>query len=318
MPFGRRRSRASPSAIIDALPGTRRRGGGSLRGAKEIAMTARPVLTRREALLAAGAGAVVACSPTGDNEGAGANGNVGAPGAATAQAEGACVLTPQSVEGPFYLDPELERADIRAGKRGVPLKVRLRIVEAAGCTPVPGARVDLWQADAQGIYSGFPGQSDTRQFDTREETFLRGHQRTGADGAAEFLTLWPGWYAGRTAHIHFKVLLAAGEVLTGQIFLPDALSEFIYSRHPLYRRQSERDTLNATDMIAGAATHAAFAAVKEEADFYLATLMVGIDRNARPADRAGQPPGGPPGERGGTAVLTGDARLAALIPGDTP
>jgi protocatechuate 3,4-dioxygenase beta subunit len=297
-------------------------------------MTPKPVLTRREALLAAGAGAVVACSPTGANEGAGAN-EAGAPGAATAQAEGACVLTPQSVEGPFYLDPELERADIRAGKRGVPLKVRLRIVEAAGCTPVAGARVDLWQADAQGIYSGFPGQSDTRQFDTREETFLRGHQRTGTDGVAEFLTLWPGWYAGRTAHIHFKVLLAAGEVLTGQIFLPDALSEFIYSRHPLYRRQSERDTLNATDMIASAATHAAFAAVKEEADFYLATLMVGIDRNARPADRAGPLPGGapgspppggpppqgrrgPPGERGGTAVLTGEARLAALIPGDTP
>jgi protocatechuate 3,4-dioxygenase beta subunit len=307
-------------------PGTGCRAVRHLSSRENAMTTARFVVTRREALVAAGAAAVAACSPTGTNQSSGAN--AAAAGPALASAEGACVLTPQSVEGPFYIDPEHERADIRAGKRGVPLKVRLKIVEAAGCTPIAGARIDLWQADAQGIYSGFPGQSDTRQFDTREETFLRGHQPTRADGVAEFMTLWPGWYRGRTAHIHFKVLLAGSQLLTGQIFLPDALSEFIYTQHPLYRRQGLRDTLNATDVIASAATHAAFAGVKEESDFYLATLLVGVDRNASPPGQAGPgalPPGGPdgppqgergpPGERGGTALPTGDARLAALIPG---
>src|SRR5262245_49456345 len=75
---------------------------------------------------------------------------------------GVCVLTPQTTAGPFYFDPKLERADIREGKPGVPVKLSFRVLEHGTCTPLPNARVDVWHADADGAYSGYDRQSDRR------------------------------------------------------------------------------------------------------------------------------------------------------------
>src|SRR6266705_3581342 len=71
-----------------------------------------------------------------------------------------CFLTPQSIEGPYYLDPRLVRAQIAEARTGVPLRVDLRVIDGATCKPSAGARVDIWHADAQGIYSGYEGQGD--------------------------------------------------------------------------------------------------------------------------------------------------------------
>ena len=60
-----------------------------------------------------------------------------------------CFLTPQSIEGPFYLDPKLVRTEIAEGRAGVPLRVDLRVIDGAACKPSKGARVDIWHADAQ-------------------------------------------------------------------------------------------------------------------------------------------------------------------------
>lgn len=244
--------------------------------------------------------------------------------------EGACLLTPQAIEGPFYTDPKLVRADITEGRPGVPLRIRLRVIEAGPCTAVQGARVDIWHCDAQGLYSGYPGQGDSRTIDTTGQTFLRGTQVTDSSGWASFETLYPGWYAGRATHIHVKVFLDARTVLIGQIYFPDALNEFLYTQVLAYRgRKADRFVVNANDGIANEEDpqRRAFCAVKEERDRYVASLVIGIDRSAdaTETDRDDTPrrrPDGPTPRRSeppprfrGPPRLTLKDRLAALVPG---
>jgi len=228
----------------------------------------------------------------------------------SAGADDACVLTPQSESGPYYLDPKLVRADIAEGRPGVPLGLRLRVIEAGSCTPISGARVDVWHCDARGIYSGFPGQSDTHKLDQSGKTFLRGTQMADASGWAGFRTIYPGWYAGRATHIHFRVYLDETTALTGQTFFPEALNEFIYTNVPDYTgRPKQRLVINANDRVATEADpdHRAYCAVKEERDHYLATLTLAVQRTGAVA--AEMPNGRLP------PVPWIKDRLAALVPG---
>ena len=270
-----------------------------------------PSLTRRRALTAIAATSGAALMPR----------------ALLAQSSGAllsgaevCALTPEVTEGPYYFDPELVRADIREDREGVPLVLRIQVVDAA-CAPLPGARVDVWHCDAQGVYSSYGG--DAGQVSEAGETFLRGTQMADDRGVAEFVTIYPGWYRGRTTHVHFKVFLDEANVLTGQVFFPDALSEFLYLNAPAYAREGARDTLNDGDFIARAATRASHASIKEEDAAYLAQLVVGVDPEAVSED-GGRPPGPPPRdaampEGGPGAPLEGPAdegeRRGSLLPG---
>lgn len=213
-----------------------------------------------------------------------------------------CRITPRMVEGPFYFDPTLVREDIAESRPGVPLKLALQVIEGATCQPISGARVDVWHCDATGQYSGYDGQSDDRSVSTKGEKFLRGTQSTNSAGEVVFKTIYPGWYRGRTTHIHFKVLLDEKTMLTGQMYFPDALSEYIFTNiAPYNTRNAKRDTLNSTDWIAGAdGDHISFVSVREEADAYVATLVIGVDRAAAPEPAgSGRPPGPPPGGPGG-------------------
>ena len=100
------------------------------------------------------------------------------------------------------------RSDIREGRDGATLRLGVRVRDAgAGCDPIPNAVVDVWHCDATGSYSE-PG-----------EIFLRGLQVTNRDGIAEFTTIYPGWYPGRTVHIHGKVHLDKRTVLTTAVLL---------------------------------------------------------------------------------------------------
>ncbi|WP_427307094.1 intradiol ring-cleavage dioxygenase [Cupriavidus sp. H39] len=169
-----------------------------------------------------------------------------APGTAAAATPAACLLTPAATEGPFYLDDALMRADIRDGRPGQPLRLRIRVVDAGhGCAPVPGALVSVWHCDAQGHYSG-EGR------DNRQARFLRGVQPTGSDGVATFTSIYPGWYAPRAIHIHFKVLLGAAEALTSQLYFSDALNREVLGSHPAYRAHGVPSRATAQDPIAGA------------------------------------------------------------------
>lgn len=239
-----------------------------------IANAARLKLSRRDALMGSTA---IAC---------GVLLTIVAKSVGGAQAELAsrsskvCKLTPEAVEGPFYFDPRLERGDITDGKEGAPLKVAFQVVEADSCAAHKDARVDIWHSDAHGLYSGYQSQSTGS---AAGEKFLRGHQRTDADGFARFNTIYPGWYPGRTPHIHFKVFLAASHMVTGQLYFPDHVTENVYAtRHPYVTRKEERDTFNSTDYIfrrqGGADT---LCDVREEGGRYHAALIIGIVSSRR-------------------------------------
>lgn len=223
-----------------------------------------------------------------------------------------CVITPEVTEGPYYFDPAMERTNITEGHPGVPTRIQLQIVDAA-CQSLEGARVDIWHADATGLYSGYAGQGNDGTTDTTGQTFMRGTVFTTASGMAEFVTTYPGWYRGRTTHVHFKVFLDQTNILTGQIFFPDALSEYIYLNvAPYSDRGAERDTVNTTDNIAAQATRASFAYAKELAAEYLVAMIIGVDPTARsnnvmsgnpPAGDRPALPGSPPAAATGTRKL---------------
>lgn len=186
-----------------------------------------------------------------------------------------CLLQKEVTEGPFYIDPKLLRSDITEGKPGLPMQLRLQVV-TADCVPVVGARVDVWHCDALGVYSGVQNMGDGG--DTLSQTFLRGTQQTDNAGIVTFQTVFPGWYRGRTTHVHYKVFLDAKTVLTSQIFFDEAVNAEIYADHPAYARQGQRDMLNADDRIAADAGDGAYARVKMTAPdgAMEAALVVGI------------------------------------------
>jgi protocatechuate 3,4-dioxygenase beta subunit len=152
-----------------------------------------------------------------------------------------CVLTPEQTEGPYYIPGEKLRRNITDGRPGTPLALRLSVVDASTCRPIKGAAVDIWHADASGVYSGFGAGTASR-------TFMRGVQRTDAKGLASFRTVYPGWYRGRTVHIHVKVHVGGNVIHTGQLYFPDALTDAAYRRAP-YSKRPNRDVRNASDAI---------------------------------------------------------------------
>lgn len=169
-----------------------------------------------------------------------------------------CVLTPEQTEGPYYVAREKVRANITERRAGTPLRLRFTVMDAATCKPISGAAVDIWHCDASGIYSGFQAESvggipGGNAGPTDRATFLRGIQFTNARGYAEFHTIYPGWYRGRTVHIHVKVHLdraVVGHVAhTGQLYFPDSLTGKVYRSAPYRSRAAARDTFNNTDSI---------------------------------------------------------------------
>jgi protocatechuate 3,4-dioxygenase beta subunit len=198
-------------------------------------------ITRRASLLRAGgfvAGALGAGAWRSESLLDSASG-AGGP-AAVASGQVSCVLAPEQTEGPYYLEGDKVRRNITEGKPGVPLTLQLKAVDASTCEPIKGATVDIWHCDAGGVYSGVQ-QAVGR-------TFLRGVQKTNAQGIASFQTVYPGWYQGRTVHIHVKVHLAGNVVHTGQLYFPDAVTDAVYKRAP-YSNRPGRDTRNAVDNI---------------------------------------------------------------------
>jgi protocatechuate 3,4-dioxygenase beta subunit len=185
------------------------------------------LLRRREALIALGAlgtgAALIGC---------GGNGSDGEAQAAT------CALTPETTEGPYWVENALTRHDVRDGRKGVPLYLALAVT-GTDCRAIRGADVEIWHSDAAGVYSGVEG--NTRRF-------LRGHQKANGADRITFLTIYPGWYPGRTPHIHVKVHVGGDEVHTGQLFFRDSTSRQVYATGA-YRSRGAQDTTNADDMI---------------------------------------------------------------------
>ena len=180
----------------------------------------------------------------------------------------ACVLTPEQTEGPYYIPNERVRRNITDGHPGTPLTLRLAVVDAATCRPIKGAAVDVWHADALGVYSGVQGNTGT---------FMRGIQRTDAKGLAVFRTVYPGWYRGRTVHIHVKVHVGGSVVHTGQLYFRDTLTDAVYRKAP-YSKRPNRDTRNATDPIFGSGGRRSMLTVRRHGAGYTGSIRMGVSR----------------------------------------
>ena len=174
-------------------------------------------------------------------------------------------------QGPFYIPNEKVRRNIREGQPGVPLALRIGVVDAASCTPIAGAAVDIWHADAAGAYSGFGSNG------TSGRTFLRGIQKTDAAGIARFDTVYPGWYQGRTVHIHVMVHVGGNVVHTGQLFFDDALTDMVFARKP-YSARGQRDQRNSDDAIYANGGSRSLLRMKRQGTGYLGTITMGVHR----------------------------------------
>lgn len=204
------------------------------------------------------------------------------------QPQGTCTLFPQAVEGPYYFDPKLVRSDITEGRPGLPVKLVLKVIESGRCVPIVGTRVDVWHADAGGIYSGYTRQGDHRDVSTTGETYLRGTQITNAEGTVTFHTIYPGWYPGRTPHIHVKVFLNTLTLATGQIYFEDQLSTRIYQGRQPYAARPYRDTSNESDFIFKSGERdggGIVLSVKEEPNLLIASLIMAVDQSGAAVKR---------------------------------
>src|SRR5438034_11264655 len=225
-----------------------------------------PRLSRRSSLVRLGGFVATAVGAAGlQTETSG-----GAGRAAVGSGAVSCVLTPEQTEGPYYIPNEAVRRNITEGRPGTALLLRAFVVNASTCRPIKGAAVDIWHADASGIYSGFGQGAGSR-------TFMRGIQRTNAKGLALFRSVYPGWYPGRTVHIHVKVHLGGNVVHTGQLYFPDAVTDAAYRKAP-YASRPTRSTRNANDAIYRNGGKKSLLSVRRTPAGYAGTIVMGVAR----------------------------------------
>jgi protocatechuate 3,4-dioxygenase beta subunit len=235
------------------------------------------VFTRREAVALLGAAGLVGLAQRLLPASASAAGSVRPP--AGHPSTGVCVVRPAQTEGPYFVDELLNRSDIRSDpfdasvRPGTLLQLAFNVSNLSNsvCTPLPGAVVDVWHCDAAGTYSDVAGAQGRK--------FLRGYQVTDANGAAAFTTIYPGWYVGRTVHIHFKIRSAATSnpayEFTSQLYFDDALTDQVFMQAP-YAGRGARSTRNATDGIYGAGGSALLLSPTADAEGYTATFDVAL------------------------------------------
>src|SRR3954452_5574101 len=219
-------------------------------------------LTRRQSLLRfAGLAAAAGAGAAWELPGSGS--------AAVEQGLVQCVLTPELTDGPYYVAGEALRHDITEGKPGTPLALSLRVLNASTCKVAKNAAVDIWHCDALGVYSGaVAGNSGTN--------FLRGTQRTNANGIATFKTIYPGFYQGRAVHIHVKVHVRGNVVHTGQLFFPAGITNTVYAQAPYSRHGTRPGTPNPQDAIFRNGGAKGMLTLEKTSAGYTASITMGV------------------------------------------
>jgi protocatechuate 3,4-dioxygenase beta subunit len=230
--------------------------------------------------------------------GAGGSGIAGVSGQGAVAGEGgvggeapACVGKNEATAGPYPNLSPLNRRDVRSNttggttpKDGAELVLRIKVMDlAALCGPIAGAVVDIWQCDALGVYASY------EPFATAGQDFLRGYQKTNAQGIAEFLTIFPGAYSGRAIHIHFSIRASVGvlapnasgsgmpDVFIAQLYFEDADSYAIFGAHPIYQGGSAI-TPNGLDGIFSAGGHDLLVSLSETPTGYAGDVTIGVSR----------------------------------------
>jgi protocatechuate 3,4-dioxygenase beta subunit len=238
--------------------GQRRAGGDGLPRRRFIALGAAVVAGRVLGGCSA-RGSAPAASPLGDGGvpwatggTAGMTGKAAYPDPFQGAPATTCAMTCELTKGPCYSAQSVEIGDISYGYGGLPMRMLLRLVDES-CRPIAGAVVDVWHVAPTGKYSGNDPTNENVAFctggdpDFTSHVYFRGKQTTGADGVAAFDTCFPGWYPGRTIHVHMTLSVGGQEYVTTQLGFDDALDDAIISTQPLYDTRGARDTTNASD-----------------------------------------------------------------------
>lgn len=210
-----------------------------------------------------------------------------------AQSSITCVATtPQVTEGPYWVDEKLFRSDIRTdpstgtAREGALLTLTINVqnlTTSGSCSALTGAYVDIWHCDAKGIYSDEPTYNPgggTGNVNTSGQKFLRGYQITDQNGQVKFTTIYPGWYTGRTIHIHLRVRTYSGTTVlsnfVSQIFFDETINNTVLALSS-YSRSSARDTTNARDNIYQVANNTRMLATTtgDATTGYVAAITVG-------------------------------------------
>jgi protocatechuate 3,4-dioxygenase beta subunit len=291
-------------------------------GSKANTAAPTPTTPASTAAPASTASTVTANAPT---SAAASSGTVGStapttsatPTTAATATPGTAVLAAEMTEGPYWLDLNLMRSDIREDQQGAPLTMKLAVVDIATGKPIEGANVDIWHCNAEGIYSGFTGASAAAnpgggQAGARpsvggnpppgapaggqaggpppgggggagggaqkadDKTFLRGIQPTDKTGVATFTTVYPGWYNGRTVHIHVKVNAGGKTIHTGQLFFDDTFTDTVFRDNAPYNARSARQMRNANDGIFNGGGAGSIFAITKDDKGYTGSMTMGV------------------------------------------
>jgi protocatechuate 3,4-dioxygenase beta subunit len=221
------------------------------------------------------------------------------------QAYGATCIEalPEEMEGPLFVEEVLNRSDVRIDpsdgsvSKGVPVKFSLQVYDLSGggCPPLKGVHVDIWSCDTEGNYS------DEARLKTQGKKFLRGYQVTDSKGMVQFTSIYPGWYTGRTAHIHVSLRTFSGprtfvpplpkgccthtpteqQKYVSQLYFPEPITEDVYKLPP-YNRHTGRDTTNATDGIFNRTPNAGrgMLNLNKAGDGYSGKVVIGVSLKA--------------------------------------
>lgn len=162
-------------------------------------------------------------------------------------------LTEPTTKGPCYFSDD-KGEDISLGLTGLPMQLCLQLVDSK-CQPLAGYQIEVWHCDTRGVYSADTSRSDNKaRFSSdfcsggddaaKKSAWFRGVLTSDADGRVNFKTIFPGWYPGRTLHIHFAVSNGKQTSLVSQFCFADALATEILTQHEQYRQRGDQDTPN--------------------------------------------------------------------------
>jgi len=124
------------------------------------------------------------------------------------------------IGGTHFKSSPARHSVLVAGTRGTRITLSGYVL-TSGCRAIRGARVDFWQADANGVYD-----------DTGVR--LRSHQFTDARGHYWLQTILPGPYANRTRHLHVTVRARGERMVTTMLYFPGVS---LNARDPFFDRR---------------------------------------------------------------------------------
>lgn len=213
--------------------------------------------------------------------------------------ETVCLLSPEQIAGPYFRNPKLIRRNISEGQDGIPLVLRLVIVDAMTGEPVKNALVDIWHCNARGAYSGWSRINPDLDVDvhaigaiarTDDDTYLRGGQFSDNKGTVRFTTIYPGFYAGRALHIHVAVRITDGNnyleerhvAWVGQLYFPEVASRSVLNARE-YRGRTVAPLTNEQDpyyqQMSGEASTLTVRSIGRDTtdDGFFGQMTIGID-----------------------------------------